>query len=131
MSDHEAIRDLMSEYCHLLDDQNFEELAELFTEDAVVTAKIAAKTFEGRDQIRGYLEGQPPHKRGIHVTVNHRVHIEEGANAANAAADFFVIVERPHGLHLLAMGRYNDRIVRQDKRWLFAERHILTRYAEA
>lgn len=128
MSDEEAIRDLMSQYCHLIDDERFEEFTELFTEDAVVTAKLAKKTYTGRQEIRGFLENQPPEKRGLHVTVNHRVHVD--GDTARAAADFFVIVTRPDGLHVMGMGRYDDRIVRQDGKWRFAERHVLTRYAE-
>lgn len=128
MSDEEAIRDLMAEYCHLVDDERFEEFSQLFTEDAVVTAKLAGTTYRGREEIRGFLEGQPPHKRGLHVTVNHRVHVD--GDTARAAADFFVIVPRPQGLHLLSMGRYDDRIVREEGRWRFAERHVLTRHAE-
>lgn len=128
MSDEEAIRDLMAEYCHLIDDERFDDFARLFTEDAVVTAKLAGKTYRGRDEIRGFLAGQPPHKRGLHVTVNHRIDVE--GDTATAAADFFVIVQRPEGLHLLSMGRYDDRIVRREGRWVFAERHVLTRYAE-
>lgn len=126
--DHEAIRDLMSQYCHLVDDERFEDFAELFTEDAVVTAKVAGTTYRGPAEIRGFLEGQPAHRRGLHVTVNHRIAVD--GDSATATADFFVIARRPEGLHLFAMGRYDDRLVRGGGRWRFAERHVLTRYTE-
>jgi ketosteroid isomerase-like protein len=128
MSDEEAIRNLMADYCQLVDDERFDAFAELFTDDAVVTAKLAGTTYRGPDEIRGFLERQPPHKRGLHVTVNH--HIEVDGDAARASADFFVVVSRPEGLHLLGMGRYDDELVRQGGRWKFKVRHVNTRYAE-
>ena len=126
MSEEEAIRDLMSEYCHLIDDERFEDFMELFTEDAVVTAKIAGTTYRGRQEIRGFLENQPPEKRGLHVTVNHRVQVN--GDTATAQADFFVVVPRAGGLHFMSMGRYDDQLVRQDGRWRFRVRHVNTRH---
>tara|TARA_Y100001949_G_scaffold113683_1_gene96612 strand:+ start:281 stop:484 length:204 start_codon:yes stop_codon:yes gene_type:complete len=55
MSDDEsAIRRLLADYCHLLDDGRFDEWIVLFDEDVVFT--VMGNRLRGRDEVRSFIE---------------------------------------------------------------------------
>jgi len=125
-SDFTEILRVLAEYCHSVDEGRFDDFEKLFTEDAVVTARLAGTTYRGPAEIRGFLEVQPPEMRGLHATVNPDIAVE--GDAATVRADFFVLVPRANGAVVGAWGFYHDRLVRNGDRWLFQERQVDTRW---
>ncbi len=67
MSDDEsAIRRLLADYCHLLDDGRFDEWIVLFDEDVVFT--VMGNRLRGRDEVRSFIEPtQQGGDRGRHM----------------------------------------------------------------
>ncbi|MDZ7731882.1 MAG: nuclear transport factor 2 family protein [Acidimicrobiia bacterium] len=62
MSDHDEIRAVLARYCQLCDDGRFDEIGELFTEDA--TFSVMGRTHRGSKRIPGLHRGgaQPPNR---------------------------------------------------------------------
>jgi 3-phenylpropionate/cinnamic acid dioxygenase small subunit len=136
MSDHDDIRQVMAAYCRLCDDGQFDEFAELFTEDAEFT--VLGETHKGREQIKVWMAGaQPPELRGKHMISEPGIELEldladdagDGhARAANCRTDYaFIGKTKGGGLELTSAGRYVDRMERSpdDGRWRFARREIV------
>ena len=129
MTDHVArlvaeseIRRTIADYCHSCDDGRFDDFALCFAPDAVVVlgGKVVAS---GRTAIQAWIEkGQPPDKRGKHVTVNSLVTID-GAEA-RGATDFVFVARTPDGPQVTTAGRYLDMFAPYGDRWLFTSREI-------
>jgi len=124
--DWQQLQNVLAEYCHSVDQLRFDDFEKLFTEDAVVTARLAGSTFRGPSEIRDYLETQPPDMRGLHVTVN--PHIVIDGDEATAEAAFYVMVPRGDAAVVGAWGWYRDRLSYENGRWLFRERRIETQW---
>ena len=118
------IQNLLAEYCHAVDEGRFDDFERLFTDDAIVTARLAGATYRGPSEIRSFLEGQPPSMRGLHITVNPDIVVD--GDDATVRADFVVLVPRAGATVVGAWGWYRDRLKRQDGRWQFQERHVET-----
>jgi hypothetical protein len=121
-----AVQRVLAEYCHAVDESRFGDLEKLFTQDAVVTARLAGTTYRGPSEIRRFLEVQPPEMRGLHVTVNPSISFE--GSEARVRADFFVLVPRGGSSVVGAWGRYRDRLVRTGGSWRFRERRVDTQW---
>jgi uncharacterized protein (TIGR02246 family) len=129
MSDEEAIRRTLAEYCQFCDDGRFEDFAGLFATDA--TFHVLDKTHEGRNQIRAFMEkAQPPERRGRHVCSN--TVIDVSGDTARVFTDYvFVSRTDGEGFAITSVGRYHDRLVKEHDRWRFAERRIVFLGGEA
>lgn len=130
VTDEEAIRRTIAQYCHFCDDGRFDEWADLFTTDARFT--VMGSTHEGRNAVKAFIEqGQPPERRGKHVCFNSVIDVDAGGSEARAWTDYVFVSRRGEGGFALAnptsAGRYHDRLVRDqgDGRWRFAERRIV------
>ncbi len=122
MDDEDLIRQTIAEYSHRCDDGHFDELAQLFTEDAqlLLTGTVVA---EGRKAICGYLSTvQADGRRGMHVTSNTLVDID--GDSADAVTDYLFVRQTPTGPGIVAAGRYHDRLVRGPDRWRLTVRAI-------
>jgi len=129
MSDEEAIRRTLAEYCQFCDDGRFEDFADLFAEDA--SFHVLDKTHEGRSRISAFMEkAQPPERRGRHVCSNTVIDVD--GETARAFTDY-VFVTRSDGesFAITSVGRYHDRLVKDHDRWRFAERRIVFLGGEA
>lgn len=114
-----AIRRVLAEYCHLVDDGRFDDLVELFTPDATFTFGAVGAT--GRAELRAWFaETQTPRLRGKHLTTN--VVAEVAGDTAEARSDFAFLGFRAGRLVPVFAGRYTDRLVRSGDRWLIARR---------
>jgi len=120
------ICNLLSEYCHAIDERRFDDFERLFTEDAVVTPRLAGVTYRGPAAIRVWLEAQPPAMRGLHTTSNPNIVVD--SDEARVRADFMVHVTRGKSSVVGAWGFYRDRLRRENGAWRFAERQIETQW---
>ena len=119
----DEIRDLVATYAHLGDTGRFDALCGLFTLDGVLELDDG-RVFTGRDALHGFFTGTSAalrtggerpfirhHVSSVQVTVDDPEH-------AHGASYFFVVTQRGPD----HWGRYRDRYVRADDRWLFAHR---------
>ena len=129
MTDEDAIRRTLAEYCQFCDDGRFDDFADLFAEDA--SFHVLDKTHEGRSQISAFMEkAQPPERRGRHVCSNTVIDVD--GETARAFTDYvFVARTDGDGFTIISVGRYHDRLVKDHDRWRFGERRIVFLGGEA
>jgi ketosteroid isomerase-like protein len=112
-------------------DQNDPDtMGDCFTEDAVLTMRIAdgdlIGPFEGRDAVmalmRDSLASQTDQRR--HVMTNIIIHSEDASSAETEAYLTLVGVENG-AIRLISSGRYEDVVAKSDDgQWRLAKRHI-------
>jgi len=118
-NDESAIRRLLADYCHLLDDGRFDEWIALFDEDVVFV--VMGNRLRGRDDVRSFIEPtQQEDDRGRHM-LSEPV-IEVAGDTARVATDY-VFVSRANTI--LSTGRYLDVMRRAPDRWCFVSREIV------
>ena len=123
----EAIRQTIALYCQLLDDQRFDELAQLFSDDAELPWQGA--TLHGRDEIaRGLPATQEPLDHTRHLPFGSVVDI--GNDEAHAWTDTIVTLNQSGGSAIAWIGRYHDRFTLIDGRWYFKS-HVAVAVGEA
>ena len=121
----EAIRETLARYAHLVDRGRLDETAALFTEDAVLEAgdEPAAR---GREAIRALVAGAGTRLAagGRAARIQHHVSSVmiafEDAWTATVESYFLALTDRGPD----HWGRYRDRLVLHDGRWLFAHRRV-------
>ncbi len=119
------VKDLITRYARLCDERNVEGWAALFTSDARFV--VHGSEFRG-EAIKQWLVDQSQNPAGCHANVNTTVR-PDGTDAAAAVTDF-VFVRRIEGSgpwEIVNVGRYDDRVVRNDGHWRFTERIITLR----
>jgi 3-phenylpropionate/cinnamic acid dioxygenase small subunit len=120
--DHEAIRNLLVDYCQLCDDGRFDEWGQLFTDDATFT--VMGTTHTGRGDVQAFITAaQPPEARGRHLISQPRLNID--GDSADARTDYAFVGRTDRGLAVTSSGRYLDHLVRDGGRWRFASREIV------
>jgi uncharacterized protein (TIGR02246 family) len=119
--DEDKIGRTLSEYSQSCDDGRFDDLAQLFTEDARFV--VSGTAAEGRDSIRALLVRMlPDGSRGQHITSNSLVDVD--GDTASATTDYLFVRPTAEGPALVAAGRYYDRLTRDGPTWRFTERTI-------
>ena len=120
----EAIRDLLAEYCFLIDNDRFAELAALFTEDGTWDTAFGKGT--GRAGIEALLRKiaalAPTRPRRIHAVSNVVIRLD-GARA-QVQSNWVVTQNSDQGPKIGSGGSYADELVKRDGRWLFRYRKI-------
>jgi ketosteroid isomerase-like protein len=126
MDDECAIRRLMAHYCHLVDDGAFDELLQLWADDAQLV--LRGETATGPAAIAAVISGlQTPERRGIHVGANAIIDVE--GDTARALSDFvFMRREGTPDPIVKFVGRYADQFVRTREGWRFRRREIHFRF---
>ena len=118
-NDESAIRRLLADYCHLLDDGRFDEWITLFDEDVVFV--VMGNRLRGRDDVRSFIEPtQQEDDRGRHMLSEPVIEVD--GDTALVATDY-VFVSRTNTI--LSTGRYLDVMRRAPDRWCFASREIV------
>lgn len=134
-SDRAEIEDLMARYLFAMDYNDFDSYAETFIEDGEL--EFASGATRGRENIRAMAksfkeriaavyqdeDGNPAVLR--HVLAHTAMRIE-GDRAFVRAFWFEMANDGPgKSLKMGTFGIYEDEVVRQDGRWLYAKRRIL------
>ncbi len=125
-----ALGNLIARYAELIDDGDFEAVADLLG-DAAVGEGDSVSLLTGRDALlalfttttRLYPDGTP---RTKHVTTNLILEIDEDDGRATARS-YWTVLQAVPGLPLqpILAGRYHDRFERQGQTWRFSERRYL------
>lgn len=118
--DESAVRHVIIRYAHTMDNRQFDEFAELYHPDAVLT--LDGKPFSGREAIVGWMKELAGSPAGVHMTGNTIVKLE--GVRAHAISDFMYGRKLPEGWKLFAAGRYMDTLEKRNGQWLFLRREI-------
>jgi SnoaL-like domain len=119
LEDRIAIGELRASYCHLADERRWEELADLFAEDAEFRALSSVR---GRAELLEYLRGLPDVMDAFwHRTMNETLVIEGDSASGRAYFDAPCVVD---GRSMLCAGRYRDEFVKEHGRWRFGSRQL-------
>ena len=118
----EQIKRLKYAYFRCLDQKRWDEMATLFTEDAVAAYSNGKYTFEGRDNIVAFMSKNMS-RDAFHTS--HRVHHPEidllgPTEATGTWAMEDVNVDTEYDFYLTGAGFYEDRYVKMDGAWLLA-----------
>lgn len=118
--DIEQIKQLKYRYMRCLDQKRWDEVADLFTPDAVASYSAGKYAFEGRDAIVAFFRQAMDRKSFLS---SHRVHQPEvvltsptTATGIWAMEDYVVDTERNLTIHGAAF--YDDEYVKVGGRWL-------------
>jgi len=117
--DIEAIKQLKARYCYFVDDGQWDELENLWTEDAVCDYGFFGR-FQGRraimdDFFRGLVSSASTFN--AHMLHNPLIEVE---NDVASASWYFTAHTTVNGRALLAMGRYRDRYAKVQGEWKIA-----------
>ena len=121
-----AIHQLLALYGHLLDDEEYHRLGEVFAENAVLA-------FEGRDRapIRTVAEIAKFFAEAKGSSAHHtsNIVITEHGNEVRVRSKFFVPYTRPdHDVHRWYGGVYHDAVVNKPEGWRISSRVIEGRW---
>lgn len=122
LADRLAIHDLIATYNRHLDDGRVDLLADLFTDDGVLTAM--GKRAEGRPAIRAMF-GSPADPLPTRPTMSHQVSntlAEIDGDLASAQSDLVVFSRGDDGFRIMLVGRYHDMLRRTADGWRFSNR---------
>jgi len=119
--DCEMIRQTIALYCQLLDDQAFDELAQLFTHDAELPWQ--GRTLQGRDEIAAEMHTtQEALGRTRHLPFASVIDVR--GTTALAWTETAVTLNDSDGSAQIAwLGRYHDELRLEDGWWRFS-RHV-------
>lgn len=124
---HEAIRNLLGQYCELIDAGDFDGLGELFA-DAVLRDSAGNETARGREGVtalytattRRHPDGTP---RTRHLTANPIIEVDEATGTATARSAYVVLqATETVPFQPIISGRYRDRFTHTGAGWAFTER---------
>jgi uncharacterized protein (TIGR02246 family) len=129
MSARGALENVLNRYSIAYDDNDMAEMADTFTDDAVLTMRIAdgdlIGPFEGKEAVMKLmtdsLASQSDQRR--HVTTNMVVRKETDDSAL--VSSYLTLVQVKDGAaKVLSTARYDDELRREGDAWRFTKRHI-------
>jgi hypothetical protein len=116
----EAIRRLKYAYFRLLDTKRFDELGELFTEDATAAYESAPRPYAGRDEIVAFLRSSlsDPGIVSLHQGHHPEIEVDEGTATGTWYLSDRVVVPA-HDFVLDGTALYDDAYALVDGEWRF------------
>lgn len=127
LEDERAIVRLLEMYCHCLDYNLEKEFIDLFTEDATFEARyrqpIRGHKQAGRAALEQYIAKTRVKTQQVkHLMTVPRIMID--GDEARAESYLTVLAERDGLPFLWRFGRFRDRVVKRNGKWLIAERVV-------
>jgi hypothetical protein len=120
-----AILDASASYCHYIDDQNWDGLRSIFTEDIIWEG---LETHRGLDTVIAFLDSLVP---GVMELAFHRAFGETFTSLTADRATTRAQMDAPcviDGVPMLCAGRYDDTFRKEDGRWKLARRKMTFYY---
>jgi ketosteroid isomerase-like protein len=128
MSDTDAIRNLLGQYCELIDAGDYDGVGHLFSDGALADehgnefARGATAVSESYRQTNK-RHGDSP--RTKHLVTNTVIELDEDGDGATARSSYLVLQATDAlALQPIITGRYRDRFTRTGGHWRFAERRF-------
>jgi hypothetical protein len=127
MDDYEGVRQVVARYCYALDHQRFDELGGLFHRNAVFSVSFeGGQKHIGRETIQAWYEQFSRQRSGEFNHVRHKIFEPminfNGTTAVSSTYFDAEVVE--NGTIWIAVGRYDDTLVKERGQWFFKERTI-------
>ena len=121
LHDIEAIKRLKYKYLRCLDTKEWGELAECFVEDATSAYDAGKYTFEGRDQIIGFLEKALGRPTMISLHQVHHPEIELTGDTTATGRWYLedMVIDTKHNTTLRGASFYRDEYVKVGGEWKF------------
>src|SRR5262245_23183106 len=114
----QQIEDLIGRYCQLFDDQQWDDLDDLWTDDAAFVVEDVA--FEGRDALMAFLRTcLPAGYQSKHLISPPVVDLAEDGRHATAKTDVVWIAEN---FETTIVARYEDVLEHDGERWQIQRR---------
>jgi hypothetical protein len=128
VTDHDAIRNLLGEYCERIDAGDFASVGELFAHGALAD-EHGRELARGADAVAAfYAAGTRLHDgapRTKHIVTNVVLDVDEDDGRAEARSSYLVLQQVDDGpLQPIIAGRYRDAFERVDGTWRFVERRF-------
>ena len=122
--DHRQLDELVANYASCADGRRFDEMAELFTEDAVLVTPMGTR--EGRSSIGEAMRGLERYERTFHLVGQSRRWVEDGAlrGETYCIAHHFNDDGAGGTKDRVMYIRYYDRYERVDGAWRIARREL-------
>ena len=118
-----AMRRLIARYCHLVDDRDFDQLVDLFTDDGCF--KVLGTDLHGKPAMREWLDTVPD---PMFHHVNNVVVSTGSHDRTHALSDCLVGGKRDDGpWSIWMLGRYHDTFVVADGELKFSQRIFTAR----
>src|SRR5580658_9332734 len=127
IEDRLAISELVTEYAWLLDHSRWHDVADLCTNDAVLT--IRGREIHGREGLADWAEHRAANKarRTQHQMTLLRLEPVSGDLVTGTAALVLHVAKAGHGgTYVDLVGEYRDEYVRTAGGWRFRRRHLVT-----
>lgn len=129
-SDIVEIEQLLNRYCHAVDRGTVDDVMEVFHRDAVLVPSFFQDdgTYEGKAAVRGWYEKYFGTMRAAVRVLRHTIstpYIQVDGSEAESVCYLSGDAITHDGKAALALGRYEDRLIKEEGRWLIVERTIL------
>lgn len=120
IEDELAIGQLRARYCHLLDDMQWEEFVDLFTEDGEFDG---LSKVQGRDALMRFFSHDVPKiaERFWHFCTNGTVEINADMAVGRISMEY---ISTTNGVSYVSAGHYDDVMLKEGGRWKFKSRKI-------
>ncbi len=115
----EAIRQLKYRYMRCVDQKRWDELAQLFTEDAVSSYSDGKYHFEGREKIMEFLVSSMDRKSFLssHRVTQPEIEITSPSTARAIWALEDTVIDTQHEIMIRGAAFYTDEYVKVDGEW--------------
>ena len=131
------IEQLLNRYCHAVDRGTVSDIMEVFHEDAVLLVAahtrgnggIRAESFKGKEAVRGWYENYDKTARDRTRSLRHTIstpmiHVDQNMATSVCYLDADGI-DSDSGTAFQVLGRYEDKLIKDEGRWWIAERAII------
>ena len=129
-----AIQQLLNGYCHKLDRGDVAGVVALFADDAVLIPEYEGSgEHSGRDAVQAWYSNYSRTTTAAVTGLRHKISTAmidvDGDSASSVCYLDADSIDPASGARSLAGGRYEDKLVRRDGRWVLSERRIIVDYA--
>jgi ketosteroid isomerase-like protein len=120
-----GIRRLLAEYCHRVDDRDFDGWADLYAEDATLVPNDAPVA--GREAVRAWAHERfaDPTVVAKHLIANPIIDVDVTGQRGSVRSDFTVVMRVGGAYPTVLAGRYVSEVVLVGSVWRFARHEIV------
>jgi hypothetical protein len=124
LEDKDAIRELLAEYCFLLDSYRLKEFGQLFADDGEWISRNGSATGAAdiEEFMRQLVPEPGPGTRRKHFTAN--IVVRLNGDHAEVTSNFLVVRDTSTGPAIAVAGTYQDVVVRDGANWRFKSRRL-------
>ena len=124
------IEQLLNRYCHAVDRGTVSDIMEVFHDDAVLLPRYQSEeSFKGKEAVRGWYEKYDKTTRDQTRSLRHTISTPmiqvDGTVATSVCYLDADGIDSSSGIPFQVLGRYEDKLIKEDGHWWIAERAII------